>query len=80
MRPDRSRVKQSIGHPLIDFGYHLAVHLEPRHDPRRLGIGDPALVDVVNQCPDEPKQLGVLRSVSIPHQEVPDLETGWTAA
>ena len=29
--PGRSRLQQLIGYPLIDFDYHLAVHLKLRH-------------------------------------------------
>jgi hypothetical protein len=72
-----ARHRDALGHLSVDQGFEVAAI---EHYTERLGIGGPALVDVVNQRPDQTHQLGVLRPMGLPHQEVPDPETGWPAA
>jgi hypothetical protein len=69
--------RDALGHLSVDQGFELAA---TEHDAQRLGFDDPIPVGLASHCPDEPKQLDVLRSMSIPHRKVPALEMGWPTA
>jgi hypothetical protein len=70
---DLASDRDALGHLSVDQGLEV-VALE--HDAQWSRIGDSILIGLVNERADQAKQLGVLRSASIPHQEVANLKTG----